>query len=708
MCALIRAFSRGLSRKCCRIVQFPVVMTALWQVAQIPVWAQTAATNDVAVLPVVTVTGTAEPVAKIELSNDPAANPASVTVLKFTDEQKRNTRNYEDLLKPIMGVASSNFDQGGIGFGFTMRGFSERSNGANVAYTLDGVPINLPSHPLSNGYGDLTPLIPELFDVLTLTRGPFDVRFGPNALGGSLQITTQDRPTRGATIAAGNHEFGRGVAALPFQLGSGVSGYASMAGSTTSGYRDNANVDQINTFNKLLFPLPGGTGSIRLQAFHDKFGAPGFLRRELVENGTLSPTTAINTTDGGKTDLRVLSFNYKQDGEQPFTAVAYVFKTQLDRFSNRTSTIPIGLDLAGQAWQVDDRLTFGTTFEKYFKWNPAAGMGADLLVGGGVRKDDALSRIYNTIRRNPTAQTEDTHFTLTNPFGYLQADFKPIPWVKLTGGYRYDRLEYDVADRTRNLSVSPTFGVSQPKAGIVVSPLKNLDLFANYGKSFLPPSAIGGQMIRNPTLEPPELTTKEIGFQFRSPDGVWRLLGDIYETKFTNEILNQALPLLPIYLGPSTRNGYDIELIAKIFRDGARSASVFVNYSKLKGELVGRASGTSIPDVADWLLKYGADVVWPLTGNVGGQVITFSIWQQWAGPRPLNAATTLTTKTFSRIDAKLSYTDKGRGGFSTFLSVVGYPDRRLEETAFTFGTPVTVGVSPKARLTVQGGVFLPF
>jgi hypothetical protein len=37
-----------------------------------------------------------------------------------------------------------------------------------------------------------------------------------------------------------------------------------------------------------------------------------------------------------------------------------------------------------------------------------------------------------------------------------------------------------------------------------------------------------------------------------------------------------------------------------------------------------------------------------------------------------------------------------------------YPDRRLDETAFTFGTPVTVGVSPKAPLTVQVGVYVPF
>jgi len=116
-------------------------------------WAQ--ASDGPLTLPPSNVTGYAAPVEKSALSSDPAANPASVTVLEFTDERRRNTRDYVDLLKPVMGVAANNFDQGGIGFGFTMRGFSERSNGGGVAYSIDGVPVNLPSHPLTNGYGDL-------------------------------------------------------------------------------------------------------------------------------------------------------------------------------------------------------------------------------------------------------------------------------------------------------------------------------------------------------------------------------------------------------------------------------------------------------------------------------------------------------------------------------------------------------------------------
>lgn len=665
------------------------------------------AASGVQELPRVDITGYAEPVQKSELSNDPASNPASVTVLKLPDEKRRGNREYVDLLKPIMGVTANNFDQGGIGFGFTMRGFSERSNGGGIAYSIDGVPVNLPSHPLTNGYGDLTPLIPELLDQLILTRGPFDVRFGANSLGGSVQFITQDNPTPGAALSVGSYDFARGFASVPIGLG-GASGYVSLLGANTSGYRDNAELRQLNTFNKFVFAMPGGTGSVRLQLFADRFGAPGFLQRELVEDGTLNPRTAINSTDGGKTDLQVLAFNYKQSADEPLRANVYVMHSSLDRFSNRASTVPIDETLPGQALQTDDRVTYGGSVEKYFRWPFAGESGAALFVGAGLRRDDAESKIFSTVQRNPTGQTEDTDFTLTNPFAYAQGDYKPFAWLKLTAGLRYDRLKFDIEDRQRTLNVAPSIGISQPKAGIVVTPLPGLHFFANYGKSFLPPSATGGQLSRNPDLDAPRLKTSEIGVQFTSADGTWQMLADVYKTTFTNEIFNRPPPALPDYLGPSRRDGFDVEWRGRVYRDGARSATVFVNYSKVDGELVDRPTGTSIPDVAEWFLKYGFDVAWPLGAADSPRVIIFSASQVWEGPKPLNTTGTLETRKFSRIDAKATYTDKNWKGGSAFLGLIAYPDRRLEETAFTFGTPPTIGVSPKSRLTVQAGAFIPF
>ena len=179
-------------------------------------------------------------------------------------------------------------------------------------------------------------------------------------------------------------------------------------------------------------------------------------------------------------------------------------RSELDRYSNRASTTPIAETLPGQALQQDDRTTFGGSVEKYARWNFRDGAGAAVFVGAGLR---------------------------------------------------YDRLEFDIHDYQRGLDVAPSIDIVQPKAGIVFSPLRGLSLFTNYSKSLLPPSAIDGQLSRNPALDALRLATKEVGVQYKSADGAWQVLADVYRTTFTNEILNQTPPLLPIYLGHSAPRG---------------------------------------------------------------------------------------------------------------------------------------------------------
>jgi len=676
-----------------------VLCSVVWELEfLLPASAQDAVSTAEPVL----VTGE-EIVEKTELTNDPAAEPASVTVLKYSEEQKRNLRDYTDLLRNVTGVSANNFDQGGVGFGIALRGFSERSNGGNVAYSIDGVPVNFAGHVSTNGYGDLFPLIPELVDTFVLVRGPFDVRFGAFDLGGSLEITTLDHPPNGLELSIGNFDFERGL--LVYGLGNGaVSGYGSVMASSSGGYRDNSDFRQFNTFDKILFPMLRGTGSVRLQIYNSDFGAPTYLNRDLLNSGVLKPTDAVNVTDGGSTSLQNFVFNYQEEGDQPLTANAYFVHEDFKRWATRTFTVPIDPSGPGQFLQADYRFVLGGSLEKYARWDLPHGMGVGLLVGAGVRYDTVDSEQFASIERNPVQTTADVNFNQTNPFFYMQLDFKPASWVKVTGGFRYDHFFYDIEDNFRHLMVSPDEGFLSPRAGISISPVKGLDFFGNYGQGFRPPSAIT-ELNLDPNLESAENETIEIGLQYNSPDGVWHFLGDVYKTTFTNELMAQPAPLPPIALGPSERNGFDIEARVRVWKDQGRVFSIFGNFSALAGELVNRPTGTSIPDVADFIANYGFDLAMPLPANTSPHVFTLLAMQRWEGPKPLTTTRNLSTRTFSRVDVRLAYTNAKWHGFSTFLNMIIYPDRRYEETAFLFGN--AVGVSPKAPFTIQGGVFIP-
>ncbi len=297
-------------------------------------------------LPSVVVTGQAPEPQKTELSDNPATNPASVTVVTYPEEEKRNVRTYGDLFRPLTGISVDNFGQGGVGYGIALRGFADGDHGRDIAYFIDGVPINSPSSLHINGYSDLNPLIPELVDRVELTRGPFDVRFGSFALGGALNITTLDQPKSGIEATGGSFDTGRGLGVYTFNSGN-VSVFGSLLGSTTPGYRGNQDLHQINTFDKISLPMLDGIGSVRFQIYSNDYGAPGYIDRDLVRSGALNPRSVVNSTDGGSTSQQNIVFNYRQSNDEPFTANVYLLNDDFKRFST-FDLVPTDADQPGK------------------------------------------------------------------------------------------------------------------------------------------------------------------------------------------------------------------------------------------------------------------------------------------------------------------------------------------------------------------------
>ncbi|MBV9644466.1 MAG: TonB-dependent receptor, partial [Verrucomicrobia bacterium] len=656
-----------------------------------------------------TVTGYIEP-PKTELSESPLANPASTTLLDYSVEDKRNVRTYGDLFRAVTGITVVQFDQGGTPYGVTLRGYSNGDHGHDIGYVVDGVPLNLIGENTGiNGDANLNPLIPELVDRVILTRGPFDVRAGPFALAGSLNITTLDHPAAGLTLSGGSFGATQGFGLFEYNSGA-VTGYGSLMLSSSPGFRDNTDFHQINTFNKVIFTFLGGTASLRFQVYSMDSGSPGYISRTLVESGALSPTAAVDITDGFNTTEENIVFNYRQNSDQPFTATAYFMNDTLKRWAD-FNIIPTDPGLPGQGLNSDKRITFGGNVEKYFLWQLPKGMSADLLLGVGERATFGREAHFNTIERTPVGPaTAAVDFSVQNPFGYAQLDFKPLPWIKLTGALRYDILFYQVNDIVDRVDVSPTLAVASPKAGLSIRPVSGLDLFANFGQGFRPPDPFS-ELPFNQHLPVSKNESVEAGVQYNSPNGVWHFLGDVYHTRFSNEVLAGAPGMPSTTLGPSEREGFDVEASVVFYRRGQALFSIFGNYSAVNAFLLPRpGSGSSILNVQDFLGKYGLNLMLPLPFNDSPHIFTMAVYHEIIGPEPLNTFRSVSTRTFSRITANLNYTNRNWKGFSAFVNFIAYPDRRNEETAFNLGsdTAPIVGVSPKAPVSVQGGVFMPF
>jgi outer membrane receptor protein involved in Fe transport len=183
----------------------------------------------------------------------------------------------------------------------------------------------------------------------------------------------------------------------------------------------------------------------------------------------------------------------------------------------------------------------------------------------------------------------------TNVAGYAQLQVKPAPWLKLTGAARYDQFFYDVTDKltpTNSTTIAP--GVWSPKAGVAVTPVSWLELYANYGQGFRSIDA-ALELIGHPGIKPFKIESREVGVQLRFDR--FTFLADYWTTNSENESF-QAAPGLPVtFLGRAVRRGFDFEGRFYVVKADADKVSLFANYSPVEALLVDSAPSFYVPNV---------------------------------------------------------------------------------------------------------------
>ena len=478
---------------------------------------------------VIEATGTERKIEKTRLDPSVTASPGSVTVVGQEEISQLAVQSYGDIFRQVPGVTVNNFGQGGVAYGIALRGFPSGDHGKDVAYFVDGIPINEPGGSPS-GYADLNILIPELVESFDVVRGPLSVRSGNFGLGGSIDIRTFDQPASRLAASGGSYGSGRALGTYAYSPGS-VDLSVTGVGEATEGYRDNSELYSTNALASAAFEMLDGTGVVRLQVYQNDFGAPGYLNRDLLDNGTLDPKDAIDETDGGDKDYYSLGFTYRdgEPGGDSTLASVYAFHNETTRWSN-FATSP-GLGTQGQ--RDVTTTTLGGRLEKYFVKDQLG-----ILVGMDHRSDFGELENFSTIRRRIITKNTDVDYNQHNSAAYFQLDYKPTEWAKLTLGGRYDHFFVDGEDSlTAGSDYDTDFGEFSPTLGASADVGGGATVFANYSEGVRAPSP-AEELTVNPTLEASEQASFEIGVSFESEK--WEALLSVYHSELEGEI--QAAP----------------------------------------------------------------------------------------------------------------------------------------------------------------------
>jgi outer membrane receptor for ferrienterochelin and colicin len=125
------------------------------------------------------------------LSTAAAALPAGSSTLDAQAIAQKPIASYGDIFRSLPGFEVADYGQGAIGYGLSMRGYTNAEHGRDIAYYIDGVPVNDISSTHTPNYADLHILMPETVQSIEVVRGPFNVECGDSNLGGCVNITTK-------------------------------------------------------------------------------------------------------------------------------------------------------------------------------------------------------------------------------------------------------------------------------------------------------------------------------------------------------------------------------------------------------------------------------------------------------------------------------------------------------------------------------------
>lgn len=630
-----------------------------------------------------------------DLSPAAAALPAATTRIDATTLYRRPYVSYGDIFRPVGGFNVSNYGQGAIGYGLSLRGYTEAEHGRDIAYFIDGVPVNQISSIHTPNYADLNILIPETVKAIEIVRGPFWVECGDSNLGGCIRVTTkQSEPFASIGGSGGSFDTGRLVATYS-RTDTTIQPFFVETAYHTDGYRDNSFVNNYNSFNKFTFLQPDGSQwSLRGQAYGTTFGAPSYISRVAVASGALPPTAAVNPTDGGNVELQNLVANYSSGpANQELSGVLFAQHDVFNRYADFGS---------GQRWQHDERSMIGGSAKKIWTGDVIDGVPVQLLVGSYWRTDfiDAFQG-PTTARVLNGPLTTDIGVTETNLASYAQLQIKPAPWLKITGAERFDQFFYNVNNRldpTLEPDVAP--GVWSPKAGVSFVPFSWFEIYANYGQGFRSPD-VPLELLSNPSIQPFKIESKEAGVQLRFDRFTFR--GDVWTTDSQNEAF-QAAPGLPeTFLGKARRDGFDLDGRFFVLKDSSSNVSLFANYGAVEALLLDSAPSQFVPNVPTYVANVGIDFNVP---TVRQERLSGEFYVTFVGKKYLTQDGLLTTSPFTRWAARLAYS--WPDGWTAFAQATWYPGDRLSEFATNFGNVTgasssDIFTSPVAAVTVMAG-----
>ena len=418
------------------------------------------------------------------------SDAASQGVIRAELLKSRPALRPGEVLEFIPGVIVTQHSGDGKANQYFLRGFN-LDHGTDFATTVNGMPVNMPSHGHGQGYSDLNFLLPELVQRIEYRKGPYFANNGDFASAGSADIfyrSALDSPF--GEITLGQRGYRRGVAGGSAEVAPGVKllGALELLGNDGP-WTVPENIRKTNA----VLTLSGGTAaqgwSASLMGYKARWNSTDQVAQRVIDAGTYNGQPfgrfdSLDPTDGGETSRNSLSGEWHRQGDVGTTRMAaYAIDYDLKLFSNFTYALERPAD-GDQFLQQDSRGIFGLNASHAVE-HRLAGLKARSEFGLQLRHDRIRVGLFDTVARNITGTTRDDKLRETLLGVYGQTAVEITPWLRSVVGLRADNGRFNV----QSLSLAANSGSARsnllsPKLTLVLGPWAKTEFFFNAGRGF--------------------------------------------------------------------------------------------------------------------------------------------------------------------------------------------------------------------------------
>jgi len=389
-----------------------------------------------------------------------------------------------ELLETVPGLIATQHSGTGKANQYFLRGFN-LDHGTDFATSVDGMPVNMPTHGHGQGYTDVNFLIPELVDNVTYWKGPYHAAIGDFSAAGGAHIALADTlPANTVGVTIGTDAYIRGLATGNIAVGEGRLVYGLEALGYDGPWVNDENLLKGNGVLRYVNGDQRNGWNVTLMGYGSEWDSTDQIPSRAVEDGTIDRLGAIDPTTGGESSRFSLSGGWHAGDQDQQTRVSlYAIAYRMNLWSNFTyfEADPVNGD---QFEQVDRRTIVGG--EATHRWlMEAGGVQFDTTAGVQIRTD-LISEVglHQTVERDRIGTVRSDEVQEYALGAFVSSTIFVTEWFRAVPGFRADLYHFDVEAEIPENTGTESDAIASPKLALVFGPWKHTELSVAGGLGF--------------------------------------------------------------------------------------------------------------------------------------------------------------------------------------------------------------------------------